>query len=108
MILVPCLQCPSTSSTYPIKTCSFQLVDICYKNVGKRYIAIGKSKEWYCNDSEECNADCFTADEVKELICVLLKETYVQFAGFIFQWIKGIPMGGSASAQIADLTLSIM
>jgi hypothetical protein len=34
-----------------------------------------------------------------------LEETYVLFAGTVFQQIKGIPMGGNASPLLADLTL---
>ena len=36
----------------------------------------------------------------------ILYNTYVQFAGYIFKQVKGIPMGGNVSPFIADLYLS--
>ncbi len=91
-----------------IKACLFQLVDMCYKNAGKRFIAIGYNKEWYANEPGEQNADCYSLEDVKELISTVLDETYVQFAGIIFKQIKGVTMGGNSSSLIADLTLSVM
>ena len=43
-----------------------------------------------------------------ELINYILENTFVLFAGHIFQQVCGIPMGGNASPQIATLTLSSM
>ncbi|VDK42365.1 unnamed protein product [Gongylonema pulchrum] len=35
-------------------------------------------------------------------------EAHVRFSGYIFQQVKGIPMGSNASSDTADLTLSVL
>ena len=38
----------------------------------------------------------------------VVKEAFVTFGSSIFRQSKGVPMGGAASAQLADLTLSVL
>ena len=42
----------------------------------------------------------------KKAICFIVNNTFVSFGGFVLQQIKGIPMGGSCSSLIADLSLN--
>jgi len=42
------------------------------------------------------------------LVHTVVSETYVKFGGIIFKQVCGIPMGGSASPMIADLTLAAL
>ena len=54
------------------------------------------------------NVQCYTLAELSYLLHCVIHETYVTFAGTIFKQVKGVPMGGNASPDLADLTLSIM
>ena len=48
----------------------------------------------------------YTVDKVLAALKFVLYNSFVQFGGYIFQQVKGIPMGGNASPFIADLYLS--
>ena len=50
----------------------------------------------------------FTHPEVCKLVFDVVNETYVACFGNIFKQIKGVPMGGNASPDIADLALAAM
>ncbi len=94
---------------YIIKSCLYQLIEMCYKNSGKRYIIVKRNFSCYSNDvSEEANSVSLSKEDVFEIIEVVLAETYVQFGAKIFKQICGVPMGGNASTLISDLTLSMM
>ena len=87
-----------------VKRQLFWLCDLLFRNTGKQYICVGYSKVYY-SDMKTSDA-CFTAVEIKELIDAVLGNTFILFAGFTFQQTLGVPMGGNASPQLADLTLS--
>jgi hypothetical protein len=62
-----------------------------------------------CNNNiNNNNTMSLTITVLKELTYDVLKETFIQFNGTIYQQNKGVPMGGNASPLIADLTLSYM
>ncbi|VDK78684.1 unnamed protein product [Gongylonema pulchrum] len=42
------------------------------------------------------------------MLRIIFEETNVQFSGYIFKQIQGVPVGGNTSPDIADLTLSVM
>ncbi|VDN26350.1 unnamed protein product [Gongylonema pulchrum] len=42
------------------------------------------------------------------MLYTVVGEAYVRFSGYIFRQANGIPMGGNASSDIADLTLSVL
>ncbi|VDN40295.1 unnamed protein product [Gongylonema pulchrum] len=42
------------------------------------------------------------------MLRTVVDEAYVRFSGYIFRQANGIPMGGNASSDIADLTLSVL
>jgi len=89
--------------------CMFQLVELCFKNAGKEYIAVSKmGKTWYCASNDVSSGVCLHKQDVKDLISVVLSEAYVQFGGFVFKQVLGIPMGGAASPLIANLTLGML
>lgn len=71
-------------------------------------MAISKYNCFYCNDISSNNYQFLTLNNIKELIGILLNETFVKIGDLIFKRIKDIPMGGAASPLIADLTLSVL
>ncbi len=92
-----------------IINCLYQLVEMCFRNSGKRYIMV---KNTFCCYSDELESGkdtvCLKKEEVFEIIEVILNETYVQFGGQLFKQICGVPIGGNSSSLIADLALSVM
>lgn len=60
------------------------------------------------NDTNVDSGISYSSEEIKELICVVLDETYVQFGGRVFRQTCGVPMGGNASPLVADLVLTMM
>ena len=48
----------------------------------------------------------YTVDMLIDALELTLYNTYVQFGGYIFKQILGIPMGGNASPFIADSYLA--
>lgn len=90
-----------------IKLHLFALIDLCFKNAGKVYTAVGNSRVWY-SDIVIDQATCYRKEEVMDLLSIVLDETYVVFAGIVFRQVCGVPMGGNASPLIADLALSMM
>ncbi|VDN27143.1 unnamed protein product [Gongylonema pulchrum] len=67
----------------------------------------GAASTWYANESTS-NVTSYTKDEVKAMLRTILEETYVRLSGYIFKQIQSGPMGGNASPDIADLTLSVI
>ena len=49
---------------------------------------------------------CFTAETLKEAVRFILKNTCISFSGFVLKQVRGIPMGGNSSSQLADVPLS--
>ena len=49
---------------------------------------------------------CFTAETLKEAVRFILNNTYISFSGFVLKQVRGIPMGGNSSSQLADVPLS--
>ncbi len=92
-----------------IINCLYQLVEMCFRNSGKRYIMV---KNTFCCYTDEVDSGkdtvCLKKEEVFEIIEVILNETYVQFGGQLFKQICGVPIGGNSSSLIADLALSVM
>ena len=99
----------------------YYLVDLMFKNNrGKKYMAISLdsciSDQVYWNKTSfytdgHHRSDKFaylTAIDIKELIKFNLTNTYIQFGEFTFRQASGISMGGSASPDIANLTLSVL
>lgn len=84
------------------------LIDLLFKNAGKKFLSVHYSYAKYVNDDSESEGNCYTMQDIKDLLLSLLENTYIGFAGLHFQQKCGIPMGGSASSLIADLTLSFI
>ena len=86
--------------------------------ISKMFAASKKSKLWvngergkafWCgsmNDYSKSGYKCYDQEDLLRSLRYILYETYVKFAGNIFQQTKGIPMGGNASPFIADLCLA--
>ena len=92
-----------------IKKALYWLTDFLFKNSGKPYLATSSYYSYYC-DSEPKSSQftLLSPSSVKELINCVVDESYVTFAGHVFQAICGVPQGGNASPLIATLTLTVM
>ena len=88
-----------------IKDCLFLLLKICFQNGQKPYIKVTDFKTSYVANLA---VRCYTQQDIEELITIILNQTYVKFASLVFKQVLGVPMGGNASAQIADLTLAVL
>ena len=51
---------------------------------------------------------CYSQQDVIHMVDTVLDNSYAKFATVAFRQVKGIPMGGNASPEIADLTLTNM
>lgn len=90
-----------------IKNELFYLVDLMFRNSNAgKYLGLSNHRSFFTNAPDNTHYKYFTDVEFKELIDIILNETYVKFGNLVFKQVKGIPMGGAASPLIADLTLS--
>ena len=80
------------------------LLDLCFKNSKKKYIACSYSKSFFTNSEAEGKA-AFTLQQCKELLRSVVNETYVSFAGQTFKQVLGIAMGNAASSVCSNLVL---
>ncbi|MCP4064121.1 MAG: hypothetical protein GY740_12840, partial [Gammaproteobacteria bacterium] len=87
-----------------IKNNLFGLIDKLIED--SSYICVGYLKAFTSTD-RKCKIS-FNKTELKELIQLVLKESYTTFGGIIFAQITGIPMGSAASPLLSCLTLSAM
>ncbi len=91
-----------------IKECLFALADLCFNNGGSTVIAVEGKKVRYVRNPDDEPGDCYRIEEVKDMICNVIDETFVTFAGINFRQVKGVSMGGACSPLMASLTLSMM
>ncbi|MCP4585696.1 hypothetical protein, partial [Pseudoalteromonas sp.] len=91
-----------------IKLCIHRLISICFNNSKKRLVGVGHANVFYADEANSASCQYFTETDLKEMVEVIVDETFVTYSGFIFKQAKGVPMGGNASSMIADLTLAIM
>ena len=90
-----------------IYTQLFALIDLLFQNASKQYLVVGYSNCFYSDNPHEHNR-CFSKAQIKNMVRFVVDNTYVKFAGMVFKQVQGVPMGGNASPQIADLVLSFM
>jgi ubiquitin C-terminal hydrolase len=79
-----------------------------YRNSGSHTLLVNPQTKkcfWY-QGNFYAGYKKYTIDKLLKALHFILNETYIQFAGFIFQQTVGIPMGGNASPFIADLFLA--
>jgi hypothetical protein len=89
-----------------IKEISY-ILDICFKNSsGKTFIYKTGKQFNYCDHSKTSN--CYDRNDILFITNYILNNSFVKFANFIFQQIRGIPQGNNASSLLADLTLAAM
>ncbi len=82
----------------------YGIIDLLFSSANK-FICIGYEKSFFSKKKYR-GYHCFDIVTFKKAICYIVNNTFVSFGGFVFQQIKGIPMGGSCSSLIADLTLN--
>ncbi|MCP4486835.1 MAG: hypothetical protein GY820_05880 [Gammaproteobacteria bacterium] len=85
----------------------FSLAELCFRNAGgNKIVNIGFKKAYFADTAKSKRT--FKLEEVKQLINDVVTEAYVDFAGFIFRQVKGVPMGGNASPTMADCCLAFL
>jgi len=85
------------------------LIDLCYKNSGKKYITCSKTGDRIrYTDTTHSEQLCYQSHELKELLITVLSETYIRYGEYIFRQKQGVPMGGNFSSQLSDLCLSVI
>ena len=87
-----------------VKDCTFSALNLCTKNAKTSHIAftlqpkISKIRKiWYNKDNGHLGNNSLSLDEVKQIVHLVLNETYVQFAGILFKQTWGGSNGGNAS-----------
>ncbi len=78
-----------------------------FANSRKDLLCVGYKNCFY-SEATARKCRCYTKQDVQQMLHIILDNTFVSFAGFTFQQISGIPMGGNASPLLADLTLSAL
>ncbi len=78
-----------------------------FKNNQKSHVAVSYTKAYYTNNPSATSC-CLNSVDIKELLNIILSESYATFGGTTFKQINGIPMGSSCSPLLADLTLATM
>ncbi|MCP4585891.1 GIY-YIG nuclease family protein, partial [Pseudoalteromonas sp.] len=91
-----------------IKFYMHKLISLCFKNSKRRLVGIGHTNVFYADEATYPSCRYFTEVDLKEMVEIIVDETFVAFSGFVFKQVKGVPMGGNASPMIADLTLAMM
>jgi hypothetical protein len=89
----------------------FQLVDKLFSIKGQTHVGLDlhrkESKPFYCSSVKNTNKyTYYSKEDIKALIEFIIHESYVNVGKKIFRQTAGIPQGGNASPDIADLTLS--
>ena len=91
------------------------LIDMLFRNSGKAYINCCKTKGKYSRKAfytDDCNTAgdriCLKQSDVKDIIHLIITESYIMYAGKVHSQESGIPMGGNASPLVADLVLSVL
>jgi len=80
------------------------LIDLTFSEKNK-YICISYDRAFFAKKKYN-GYYTFDAKSIKDAIEFLLDNTYIKFAEFILIQKLGIPMGGSCSSPMADLTLA--
>ena len=92
-----------------IKDSMVQLINLCFRNAGKKGVNISHSNVWYADQANNHrNTIYLTMQECYKLVTDVIENTYVTFADFVFKQVKGVPMGGNASPMLADLSLAML
>ena len=81
------------------------LLDRLSKNSSRYHIKVSYSKAWWVAGSSEGNV--YSLAEVIDMIDYLVRNTYIQAFGSIFNQVKGIIMGGKSSGWLSDCSLMV-
>ena len=85
-----------------------KLLNICFKNADKKYIACSGHKNiYYTNDTKYPKHRYYTVTDLLYYIDYLLNNSFCSFSQTVYKQINGVPQGGNFSPLLADLTLSI-
>lgn len=82
------------------------LITLCFKNSGKRFVATNGIKTFYTENIID-KYRCYNTTDLLYLIDYLLRNSYCMFANIIYKQNKGVPQGGNFSPLLADLTISM-
>lgn len=85
-----------------------ELIKICFRNAGKKYLAYnGHNNIYYTNNNTINKYRYYTEEDLVFFTEYLLKNSFTIFAGIIYKQIEGVPQGSNCSPLLADLTLSV-
>ena len=73
-------------------------------NQHHKYICVGYQKSFFAKKKYR-GYTCLGIKDLEEAVTFILQNTYITFGDIILKQVKGIPIGGSCSSTIADLTL---
>ena len=62
-----------------------------------------RSKRFFINDINVGGDNMYTADNACKMIEVLIDNVFVQFGGFLFCQVIGIPIGTNCATLLSDL-----
>ena len=80
------------------------MIDLIFSPTNK-YICINYKKSFFSKKKYK-GYHCLDKESFKEAVQYIISNTFVTFGGFVLRQVKCIPMGGSCSSNIADLTLN--
>lgn len=82
------------------------LIDLIFSESNK-YICVSRFDEKCFFAKKQYNGYlCFSSESLKKAINFILQNTYIRYSTNILRQVRGIPMGGNSSSQLADLSLA--
>ena len=83
------------------------MIDLIFNKSFNKYLCVERfgDREFFSKKSYN-GFLCFTAETLKGAVRFILNNTYISFSGFVLKQVRGIPMGGNSSSQLADVPLS--
>ena len=90
-----------------IETLVNEMIDLIFNKSFNKYLCVERFGDRGFFSKKSYNGFlCFTAKTLKEAVRFILNNTYISFSGFVLKQVRGIPMGGNSSSQLADVPLS--
>ena len=90
-----------------IETLVNEMIDLIFNKSFNKYLCVERFGDRGFFSKKSYNGFlCFIAETLKGAIRFILNNTYISFSGFVLKQVRGIPMGGNSSSQLADVPLS--
>ena len=90
-----------------IETLVNEMIDLIFNKSFNKYLCVERFGDRGFFSKKSYNRFlCLTAETLKGAVRFILNNTYISFSGFVLKQVRGIPMGGNSSSQLADVPLS--